>query len=75
MATGNVNFIRVLRLAAYRLFTWWIHARLGQRVRRVIPSCAVQVIRDNYPEESGVYIGYREAEEGSTEGIESQLPD
>ncbi|ELU01738.1 hypothetical protein CAPTEDRAFT_217537 [Capitella teleta] len=39
-----------LRWAAYRQFTWWIHGKLGLRVRRPIPACAVTKIRHSFPE-------------------------
>lgn len=54
---------RVLRLAGYRQFTWWIHTRLGKSVRLVIPSCAVWGIRDAYPDPSNTYTGFKDVEE------------
>ena len=57
MVVENKSF----RYAAYRLFTWWIHNRLGQGVRKVIPSCAVWAIRNQYPEPNGVYVPFQEA--------------
>ena len=54
---------RTFRLAAYRQFTWWIHSRLGRSVRRIIPACAVAEIRRSFPEETGQYTGFQEADE------------
>ena len=52
---------RSMRYAGYRIFTWWIHGRLGRGVRKVIPSCAIWAIRDKYPEENNVYKAFQEA--------------
>ena len=54
---------RSLRYAAYRIFTWWVHNRLGKGVRKVIPSCAVWTIRDTFPEESGIYVPFQEVKD------------
>ena len=53
--------MRTFRLAAYRQFTWWIHDRLGRSVRRIISACVAE-IRHTFPEETGQYTGFREAD-------------
>ena len=50
MVTEN----RSMRYAAYRIF--------GKGVRKVIP-CAVWIIRDTFPEESGIYVPFQEAKD------------
>ena len=50
---------RSMRLAAYRTYTLWVHGRLGQRQRRVIPSCVVNLIRLKYLElDPSSYVGF-----------------
>ena len=56
------NFPRTWRLAAYRQFTWWAHGALGKKNRRVIPACVVKAIRHEFPDETGQYAGFKEAE-------------
>ena len=52
---------RSLRYAAYRMFTWWVHNRLGRGVRKVIPSCAIWDIRNAFPESDNThYVPYQE---------------
>ena len=47
--------------AAYRQFIWWtFRIRLGRRVRKIIPSCAVTAIRQAFPELDNIYVGYKE---------------
>lgn len=52
------------RYASYRQFTWWVHNRIGRRIRRVIPSCVVNRIRREYPAPDGIYVGYKDVEGG-----------
>lgn len=46
------------RYVAYRQYTYWIHKKLGRKIRIAIPSCAVKKIRESFPSESGSYKGF-----------------
>ena len=50
------------RLLAYKNFTEWVYGRLGKGVRKVIPSCAVNLIRKTFPEGDGQYSGFQEGD-------------
>jgi len=49
---------RSYRYAAYRSFTWLIYTKLGRYRRRIIPSCIVVKIRDQFPDDDGNYKGF-----------------
>ena len=49
-------------MSAYRQFACWVHVHLGRAVRKVIPACVVGLIRETFPEPSGIYTGYQEAD-------------
>ncbi|OCT80019.1 hypothetical protein XELAEV_18026835mg [Xenopus laevis] len=51
---------RLLRKTAYKGFSAWIHGYLGKGVWRPIPSCAVKVIRDKFPDPEELYMGFRQ---------------
>ena len=63
----NVRICRIIifrfsqmRFSAYRQYTAWIdYFEILGRCRVVIPSCAVRVIRETYPEPNGIYTGFK----------------
>ena len=40
-----------------------MHNHLGKGVRRVIPSCVVKRIREEFPSVDGNYTGFKDGEE------------
>ena len=61
----NILFYRSYRYAAYRQFTWWVHNRLGRGVRRRIPACVINKIREEFPEPDGIYVGFKDGKQTS----------
>ncbi|XP_016383292.1 P2X purinoceptor 7 [Sinocyclocheilus rhinocerous] len=47
------------RYLAYRSFVSWCWGYLGWNVRVVIPSCVVHRIRQEYPDPTGQFVGFR----------------
>lgn len=54
------------RYLAYRTFVWWINSghAIGHKNRMVIPACVISAIRNKWPDEHGVYVGFKPAKEG-----------
>lgn len=52
---------RTLRKASYRMFTMWVHGYLGPKKRRPIPACAVHKVREAFPQENLIYVGFHKA--------------
>lgn len=53
------NSTRVFRKASYRQFVLDRYSYLGKGNRKVCPSCVVVTIRQHYPSQTGVYMGFR----------------
>lgn len=51
------------RFQAYRSYINFTHGYLGRKHRRVIPSCIVNYIRQQWPDPEGSYVGFKEPEE------------
>ena len=51
------------RFAGYKQYTFWVHNYLGKGVRKVIPSCAVWKIRNEYKADNDVYVPFMESKE------------
>ncbi|XP_022171951.1 uncharacterized protein LOC111034857 [Myzus persicae] len=50
------------RFICYKQFTHWINSwtAIGKGNRVCIPACVVQAIRNKYPENNGIYVGFKE---------------
>ena len=51
-------FPRRYRYTSYRQFVRWIWGYLGKKVRVVLPSCAVNTMREKFPSENGLNTGF-----------------
>ena len=49
------------RFIAYRQYISWVFGWLGKDVRKVIPSCAVDIIRKTFPAADNIYVPYKES--------------
>lgn len=41
----------------------YVHNNLGKRVRKVIPSCVAQAIKNSYPLNNGKFTSFMESKE------------
>ena len=57
-AVTETDMGKAFRHAGYRQYILVHHGRLGQGVRRVVPSCCTWAIRDAFPDPNGVYVPY-----------------
>ena len=48
-------------VVANKEYTYWIHKKLGRKIRIPIPSCVVKQIRESFPSEGGNYKGFEYA--------------
>ena len=60
LAENPVRNNESYRHQAYTTYIYWQHGRLGAGNRRVIPSCCVWKIRNNWPDPHGQYRGFIE---------------
>ena len=51
------------RFAGYKPYTFWLHNYHGKAVRKVIPSCAVCEIWNEYKADNDVYVPFMESKE------------
>lgn len=51
---------RSFRFIAYRQYISWVFGYLGKDVRKVIPSCAVSIIRNTFPAADNIYVPYKD---------------
>ena len=54
------NSTRFLRKASYRQYVLDRYGYLGKGNIKVCPSCVVEVIRQHYPSQTGVHMGFCE---------------
>ena len=47
-----------VRFSAYRQFTYWRHGKLGVAKLKVIPSCCLWKIREEFPDPNGQYVPF-----------------
>lgn len=70
----KISFLcRSLRYAAYGQFCWWIHARLGKGVRRIIPVCVVKKIRGEYQVQIVVIQGFKRILKSRKQNVHGSL--
>lgn len=57
---ASFSAYRSYRYAAYKQFTYYSHHKLGKKVRKVVPACAVKAIRTQFPEPNNIYVGFKD---------------
>lgn len=54
---------RNYRHHAYRRYVDYIYGLLGRHIRKIVPACVVTQIRNTWPENSGLYVGFQAVDE------------
>ena len=49
------------RFAGYKQYIFWVYNYLGKGVRKVIPSCAVSKIWNEFKSENNLYVRFAES--------------
>ena len=50
------------RFIAYRQYISWVYGWQGKDVRRIIPACVVNTIRDTFPAQDGIYVPFADVQ-------------
>lgn len=61
---------RIWRHVAYRQFVYWMNSwcKLGRKRRKILPSCVIAAVRQEYPNLAGQeYLGFTAAEDTAPE--------
>lgn len=54
------SVINEVQKRCYREATLMIHHHLGQGNRKKLPDCVVDLVRKTYPDDEGVYMGFKD---------------
>ncbi|XP_041470054.1 uncharacterized protein LOC121419662 [Lytechinus variegatus] len=64
-ADGMLTTVRSYRFAAFRIWSDYLHGYMGKGVRWPLPACVVTRVRQEFPNKTGVYDGFKFGKQGT----------